>query len=73
MTKYYFNMALSYEKFLPVYQGQVKTLQVTDDLKRRIDIPAEHFRQFLTRDGLSGRFELTVQNDGKFVSLNRIY
>jgi len=66
-------MALSYERFLPVYQGQVKTLQVTDDFKRRIDIPAEHFRQFLTRDGLSGRFELTVQNDGKFISLNRIY
>ncbi len=73
MNKYYFNMALSYERFLPVYQGQVKTLQVTDDFKRRIDIPAEHFRQFLTRDGLSGRFELTVQNDGKFISLNRIY
>ena len=73
MNKYYFNMALSYERFLPVYQGQVKTLQVTDDFKWRIDIPAKHFRQFLTRDGLSGRFELTVQNDGKFISLNRIY
>lgn len=73
MNKFYFNMSLSYERFLPFYQGHVKTLQVTDDFKRRIDIPAEHFRKFLTRDGLAGRFELTVQKNGKFVSLERIY
>jgi len=66
-------MALSYERFLPFYQGQIKTLQVTDDMRRRIDIPAEHFRQFLTPDGLAGRFQLTIQKDGKFVSLQRIY
>ena len=65
-------MHLSYERFLPVYQGQVNTIQVTDDFKRRIDLPAEHFKKFLTREGIVGRFELVVQSNGKFVELNII-
>jgi len=73
MIKYYFNVSLSYDRFLPFYQGHIKIIQVTDDFKRRIDLPAEHFRQFLTRDGIVGRFELTVEQSGKFVSLDKIY
>jgi len=73
MIKYYFNVSLSYDRFLPFYQGNIKVIQVTDDFKRRIDLPAEHFRQFLTRDGIVGRFELTVEQSGKFVSLDKIY
>lgn len=73
MIKYYFNVSLSYERFLPFYQGKIKVIQVTDDFKRRIDLPAEHFRQFLTRDGIVGRFELTVEQSGKFISLDQIY
>jgi len=63
---------LSYERFLPFYQGQIKILQVTDDNQRRIDIPAAHFRSHLTRDGIVGRFELVTQKTGKFISLSRI-
>jgi len=73
MNKYYFSLNISYERFLPFYQGQVDTVQVIDDAGRRIDIPAKHFRQFLTREGIFGRFELITQVDGKFITLNRIY
>ena len=72
MNKYYFSVNLSYERFLPFYQGSIQTLQVTDDHKRRINIPAEHFRHHLTRDGIVGRFELITQKTGKFIALNRI-
>ncbi len=73
MNKYYFSLNVSYERFLPFYQGQVDTVQVVDEVGRRIDIPAKHFRQFLTRDGILGKFELITQVDGKFITLNRIY
>lgn len=73
MNKYYFSLNVSYERFLPFYQGQVDTVQVVDEVGRRIDIPAIHFRQFLTRDGIFGKFELITQVDGKFITLNRIY
>jgi len=72
MNKYYFSVNLSYERFLPFYQGAIKTLQVTDDNRRRIDIPAVHFRNHLTRDGIVGRFELITEKTGKFISLSRI-
>ncbi|MGB0833144.1 MAG: DUF2835 family protein [Psychrobium sp.] len=73
MNKYYFSINLSYERFLPFYQGVVDTVQVVDDANRRIDLPAKHFRQYLTRDGIVGRFELITQSDGKFIALNRIF
>lgn len=73
MNKYYFSINLSYERFLPFYQGIVDTVQVVDDANRRIDLPAKHFRQYLTRDGIVGRFELITQSDGKFIALNRIF
>lgn len=73
MNKYYFSINLSYERFLPFYQGAVDTVQVVDDANRRIDLPAKHFRQYLTRDGIVGRFELITQSDGKFIALNRIF
>ncbi|MCG7529792.1 DUF2835 domain-containing protein [Psychrobium sp. MM17-31] len=73
MNKYYFSINLSYERFLPFYQGVVDTVQVVDDANRRIDLPAKHFRQYLTRDGIVGRFELITQTDGKFIALNRIF
>lgn len=66
-------MNISYDRFLPFYQGMIEIVQVVDDADRRIDIPARHFRSFLTRDGIVGRFELVTQVDGKFIALNRIY
>jgi hypothetical protein len=72
MNKYYFSVNLSYERFLPFYQGAIQTLQVTDDYKRRIDIPAKHFRKHLSREGVVGRFELITQKNGKFIALHRI-
>ncbi|MDP2560373.1 DUF2835 domain-containing protein [Psychrobium sp. 1_MG-2023] len=72
MKKYYFNMALSYDRFLPVYQGAVNKVQVTDRQGLKIELPAEHFKPFLTRDGIYGNFELVTSGQGKFISLNRI-
>ena len=72
MATYYFNATLSYEQYLPFYQGSIKTIQVRDTHGRTIDLPAEHFRQFLTRDGISGFFELMVDQQGKFIWLKRI-
>jgi len=69
---YYFNAYLTYEQFLPFYQGKIKKIQVIDVKGRKIQLPAEHFRPFLTPDGISGEFALKVTPEGKFISLVRI-
>jgi len=72
MAVYRFNMHLSYEQFLPFYQGKIHKILVRDTHGRKIELPAEHFRGFLTRDGITGFFELQVTSQGKFIALQRI-
>lgn len=72
MQTYYFSAYLSYDEFLPFYQGRIDKMQVTDSRGRKIQLPAEHFRRFLTPDGISGHFKLEVSSQGKFISLIRI-
>jgi len=69
---YYFSAYLTYEQFLPIYQGKIDKLQVRDKQGRKIVLPAEHFRPFLTPSGISGDFVLIVSDHGKFISLERI-
>jgi hypothetical protein len=38
----------------------------------RVQLRAEHFRPFIHHSGLSGRFELTTTQFGKFVALKKI-
>jgi len=71
VTIYYFSAYLTYEQFLPFYQGKIKKMQVVDNKGRKIQFPAEHFRSFLTPDGISGSFALKVSSQGKFISLVR--
>jgi len=72
MAVYRFRMQISYEQFLPFYQGRFQKILVTDTHGKKIELPAEHFRGFLTRDGISGFFELKVSPQGKFIALVRI-
>ena len=69
--KYYFSMRLSYEEFLPYYQGKVQSVVVTCTTGERVQFPAMHMRKFVTSGGISGYFCLETQNN-KFLSLSKI-
>ena len=67
-----FSMHLSTEKYLQFYQGAAKNVIVKTDDGRTLKFPADRLQQFVTHDGISGRFEIKFDNNHKIVSLIRI-
>lgn len=72
MQTYYFSMFISYQDFELLYRGAVRNVQVTDDNGKTIRLPAVKFIPWLSRIGIRGRFKLTLGDDNKFISLEKI-
>ncbi len=69
--KYYFSLSISYNEFLPYYQGKVHSIIATSNLGTKVQFPAMHLRKYLTNTGISGFFCLETQNN-KFLSLTKV-
>ncbi len=67
-----FNLALPYDKYLKVYQGQAQNISVIADDGRRISFPARNIQSYLSKDGIYGYFEMTLTSQNKFISLRQI-
>ena len=65
-------MHLSTEKYLKFYQGAAKDVIVKAEDGRSLRFPASNLQKFVTRDGISGRFEILFDENHKILSLNRI-
>ncbi len=68
----YFSLQLSYEQYLQVYQGSAKNISVIADDGRRIAFPARNMQSFLSKEGISGYFEMTLTPENKFISIRKI-
>lgn len=71
LMKYYFNLHLSAQQYLPYYQGQIQAIVVTTTQGQRIQFPAMHLRKFISNAGIQGYFCLETQNN-KFLSLKKL-
>lgn len=69
--KYYFNLNITYDEFLPYYQGRVTTIVVRSTEGQRIQFPAMHIRKYLLPSGINGYFCLHTENN-KFLLLEKI-
>lgn len=69
--KYYFNINITYDEFLPYYQGRVSTIVVTSTEGQRIQFPAIHIKKYLLSSGINGYFCMQTKNN-KFLLLERI-
>ena len=67
----YFSLNVSYDAFLPYYQGLAEKVEVRDQHGRVLHINGKYFRPFLTPQGIRGKFKLMLNNDGSFKSLNK--
>jgi len=67
-----FPLQLSYEQYLKVYQGIAKNISVIADDGRRIAFPARNIQSFLTKNGISGYFEMELTAEHKFVCVKKI-
>ena len=71
IKKYYFSINMSYQEFLPYYQGQIFAIQVITTQGLKVQFPASHMRQYVTSTGIKGYFCMNTQNN-KFLSLTKI-
>ncbi|AXT30247.1 DUF2835 domain-containing protein [Pseudoalteromonas tunicata] len=72
MFEFFFTINLSYEKCLGYYHGTIKQIQVTSDEGKKIRLPAERFRPFITSIGIRGRYRLRLTETHQFISLEKI-
>ncbi|MES9857156.1 MAG: DUF2835 domain-containing protein [Sedimenticola sp.] len=72
MAKVRFSLSLSTEKFLRYYNGTAQAVIVHADDGRRLQLPARNFRQFITADGIQGRFEITLDENNKLLEMEKI-
>ena len=73
MVIYHFSMSLSAAKCKLFYAGKVKSVVVTADNGETIQLPCARFRPFMTTTGVRGRFRLRLDNQHRFVDLEKIY
>ena len=63
---------ISPEEFVRYYKGRANAVMATALDGRRVQFPANILRQFLTADGVCGRFRLRYDDKNKFVSISRV-
>ncbi|WP_299005687.1 DUF2835 family protein [uncultured Shewanella sp.] len=71
MRTFIFNVNLSYQEFMPYYQGKVNNIEVRDG-KQVIWINGRHFRPFLSLNGVNGLFKLTLNQGVDIIALNKL-
>ncbi|MDD5215749.1 MAG: DUF2835 domain-containing protein [Methylococcales bacterium] len=67
-----FNLSLSTEDFLRVYQGITKHIITRTDDGQVLKFPAQNIKQFLTHNGIYGYFEMAFSPDHKFIGIKRL-
>jgi len=71
LKQFYFSIDLSYQEFLPYYQGQIHSIVATTKQGVRVQFPAVHLRKYVTSNGIQGYFCLNTENN-KFLSLIKL-
>lgn len=69
--KYYFTLNMSYEQFLPFYQGRVQTVIVLTTKGQKLKFPAIHLKPYLKPSGIKGYFCMNTENN-KYLSLEKL-
>ncbi len=67
-----FALNLTYDQYFKVYQGIAKNVFVVADDGRKIAFPAGKIQPFLTKQGISGHFEMELTSENKFVSIKKL-
>lgn len=72
MPEYIFSVSVSAEEYMSYYSGHIKYVIVHDSYGRRVQLPANVFRPFVTHNGIHGRFKVTVGADHKLQQIERV-
>lgn len=69
MQHFYFRLNISYQSFQLLYTTPNTVVKVRDENGRMIQLPAMRFVPFFSQLGVRGRFQLTLDDNNKFISL----
>lgn len=72
MNRYQFRLSISAPRLLEYYRGNASVVSVVSTQGQRIQFPASRLRLHARRDGVHGRFELQVSDQGRFLALERV-
>jgi len=72
MSKFEFTMALSAQQIQAVYRGRARYILVESDEGLKLQLPAANFRNFVTADGIHGRFRVTIDASNKLQALRKL-
>ncbi len=72
MNSIQFQLNLSKEEYIRYYQGSARFVLVRAHDGRTVKFPASLLRQFVTRDGVRGQFELRFDERNKLRSLRKL-
>ncbi|WP_354624515.1 DUF2835 domain-containing protein [Psychromonas sp. MME2] len=69
MKEFYFRLNIPYQAFQQLYTTPNTVVKVRDEEGRMIQLPAMRFVPFFSQLGVRGRFQLTLDENNKFISL----
>lgn len=58
--------------FLNYYQGKIKTVVAMADNGKKVSMPANILKPFVTNQGISGHFQVVFDDCGKVTSISNI-
>ncbi|RVT47347.1 DUF2835 family protein [Rheinheimera sediminis] len=72
MRQYKFRLILDVEQCLAFYQGLYTDVVVQAENGQTVQLPLRHFRPYISHSGVNSGFVLTLTDQGKFISLEKI-
>ncbi len=72
MQKITVDLRVGADEYLKFYRGQASVVTCRARDGRRIQFPVKILNPYLTREGVSGSFEILFDAQGKFVAISRI-
>jgi hypothetical protein len=66
------DLYISADQYLRHYQGAIKQVICTSRDGRKVQFPSGVLQRFVTHDGISGSFQLEIDDNNKLVSVSRI-
>jgi len=72
MKAFIFQLRITAENWTEYYRTPGASVVAYDVEGRKIKLAARHLQKHITRDGISGTFELRIDQGNNFVSLERL-
>jgi len=72
VAEYVFNLAISADEYLRLYQGAARDVVARTNDGQRVRFAARYLRPFVTRQGIKGIFIIITDNRNKFIKIEQI-